>query len=66
MVKEAKGKLRVLATYCILFQMIAKKGFDMIKHILKLWKLQKELHLMESLVSDEDFMMILITLLPES
>jgi len=38
----------------------------MVEHILKLRKLQEELHLMENMVSDEDFVMILITSLPES
>ena len=42
------------------------KGFDMVEHISKLQKLQEELHLMESKVEDEDFIMILITSLPES
>ena len=38
----------------------------MVDHILKLRKLQEELHLMENKVTDEDFVMILITSLPES
>ena len=38
----------------------------MIDHISKLRGLQNELHAMENLVSDEDFIMILITSLPES
>ena len=35
-------------------------------HISKLRSLQNELHTMENLFSDEDFIMILITLLPDS
>ena len=38
----------------------------MVNHISKLWKLQDELHIMESPVSDEHFVMILVTSLPES
>ena len=40
--------------------------FDMVEHISKLWKLQEELHLMDNKVPNEDFVMILITSLPES
>ncbi|KAF8226514.1 hypothetical protein L208DRAFT_1191763, partial [Tricholoma matsutake] len=46
--------------------MTAEEGFDMVEHILKLRKLQEEFHLMENKVSDKDFVMILITSLPES
>ena len=38
----------------------------MVDHIPKLQKLQEELHIMGSPVPDEDFVMILITLLPEA
>ena len=65
-VKESKGRLRVLATRWTLYWMTAEEGFDMVEHILKLRKLQEELHLMENKVTDEDFVMILITSLPES
>ena len=66
MVKESKGRLGVLATRHTLYRMSADEGFDMVEHISKLRKLQEELHVMENLVSDEDFVMILITSLPES
>jgi hypothetical protein len=66
MVKESKGKLGVLATRRTLYRMTADEGFDMVEHISKLRKLQEELHLMENKVEDEDFVMILITSLPES
>ena len=36
------------------------------EHVSKLQKLQEELHLMGSLISDEDFAMILVSSLPES
>ena len=38
----------------------------MINHISKLRSLQNELHMMENLATDEDFVMILITSLLES
>jgi len=66
MVKESKGRLGVLATRHALYRATAEEGFDMIEHISKLRKLQEELHIMNNLVSDEDFVMILITSLPES
>jgi transposase InsO family protein len=65
-VKESKGRLGVLATRRTLYRMTAEEGFDMVEHISKLRKLQEELHLMENKVTDEDFVMILITSLPES
>ena len=40
--------------------------FEMVDHISNLWKLQEELHIMGSPVPDEDFVMILVTSLPES
>jgi hypothetical protein len=65
-VKESKGHLGVLATQRALYEASAIEGFEMIEHISNLRKLQEELHLMESLITDEDFVMILITSLPES
>jgi hypothetical protein len=66
MVKESKGRLGVLATCRALYRATAEEGFDMVTHISKLRSLQDELHIMENLVSDKDFVMILLTLLPES
>ena len=66
MVKESKGRLGVLATRRALYRATAEEGFDMVVHISKLRSLQDELHVMENLVSDEDFLMILLTSLPES
>ena len=45
---------------------MAEEGFEMVNHISKLCQLQDELHIMDSLISDEDFVMILLTSLPES
>jgi len=67
MVKEAKGRIGVLATRRALYRMEAdENNFDMVEHVSKLRRLQEELHLMDNKVSNEDFMMILLTLLPES
>ena len=66
LVKESRGKLGILATRRTLYRMIADEGFDLVEHISKLRKMQEELHLMGSMVSDEDFAMILVSSLPES
>ena len=66
LVKESKGRLGVLATRRALYRATAEEGFDMVAHISNLRKLQEELHLMDNKVTDEDFVMILITSLPES
>jgi gag-polypeptide of LTR copia-type len=66
LVKESKGRLGVLATHQALYRAMAEEGFDMINHISYLQKLQEELHLMDNKVTDEDFVMILITSLLES
>ena len=66
LVKESKGRLGVLATHRALYRASAEEGFDMVDHISHLQKLQEELHLMDNKVNDEDFVMILITSLPES
>ena len=50
----------MLATHWALYWATAKEGFDMVE------RLQNELHVMENLVTDEDFIMILITSLPGS
>jgi hypothetical protein len=66
MVKESKGRLGVLATRRALYRATAEEGFEMITHISGLRQLQEELHIMDNLVSDEDFVMILLTSLLES
>ena len=63
---EFKGRLGILATQRALYRATAEEGFDMVAHIPNLRKLQEELHLMDNKVTDEDFIMILITSLPES
>ncbi|CAA7262638.1 unnamed protein product [Cyclocybe aegerita] len=65
-VKESKGRLGVLAARHALYRATAEEGFDMAKHIAKLRQMQEELHVMGNKIPDEDFLMILITSLPES
>ncbi|KAJ3499572.1 hypothetical protein NLJ89_g10085 [Agrocybe chaxingu] len=65
-VKESKGRLGLLATRRTLYRAAAEEGFNMAEHVAKLRQLQEELHLMDHKVPDEDFVMILITSLPES
>ena len=64
-VKESKDWLGILATLHVLYRAAAEEGFDMVAHISNLQKLQEELHIMDNKVTDEDFVMILITSLPE-
>jgi hypothetical protein len=64
-VKESKGRLGILAARRALYRAKAKEGCDMVEHISNMRRLQEELHMMESLVSDEDFVILLITSLPE-
>ena len=66
MVKESRGCLGVLAMHQALYRATANESFEMVDHISKLQKLQEELHIMGSPVLDEDFVMILITSLPEA
>ena len=66
MVKESRGRLGVLATHQALYRATANESVEMVDHISKLQKLQEELHIIGSPVPDEDFVMILITLLLEA
>jgi hypothetical protein len=66
LVKESKGKLGILATRRALYRTGADEGVGIVEHVSHLRKLQEELHLMGSVVSDEDFTMILLSSLPES
>lgn len=65
-VKEPKGRLGILAARRQLYRSQAREGFDMVEHVNNLGALQAELALMSNVVSDEDFVMILIASLPES
>jgi gag-polypeptide of LTR copia-type len=65
-VKESKGKLGILAIRRYLYRTTAEEGIGIIEYVAKLRKLQEELHLMRSVVGDEDFTMVLLSSLPES
>lgn len=65
-VKEAKGRLGILATRRALYRSQAHEGADMVEHVNNLRSLQAELGLLGNEVADEDFVMILIASLPES
>ena len=49
-----------------MYRATANESFEIVDHISKSQKLQEELHIMGSPVPDEDFIIILITLLPEA
>ena len=66
-VKETQGRLGILSARRTLFRYSAdESAFDMASHITKLRRMQEELHLMGSVVPDDDFAMILLTSLPEA
>ena len=61
-VKETQGRLGILLAHHMLFQYSADEmAFDMASHIMKLRRMQEELHLIGSVVHDNDFAMILLT-----
>ena len=66
LVKEARGQLGVLSQRRRLYRTVAQENTDIAAHITELRQIQEQLHMMNSLVSDEDFVTILITSLPES
>ena len=66
-VKETRGRLSILLARWMLFRYSADEAaFDMASHIMKLRRMQEELHLMGSVVPDDNFVMILLTSLPEA
>ena len=66
-VKETQGRLGILSAHQMLFWYSADEtAFDMASHITKLRRMQEELHLMGSVVPDNNFVMILLTSLPEA
>jgi hypothetical protein len=66
-VKETRGRLGILSACQMLFRYSADEtAFDMASHITKLRRMQEELHLMGSVVPDDNFVMILLTSLPEA
>ncbi|KAF8647520.1 hypothetical protein AX14_008973 [Amanita brunnescens Koide BX004] len=66
-IKETWGRLGILLACWMLFRYSADEtAFDMASHIMKLRRMQEELHLMGSVVPDDNFAMILLTLLSEA
>jgi hypothetical protein len=65
-VKEARGQLGILSYRRRLHQMIAAESSDISAHIAELRSIQEKLNTMNSLVSDQEFITILISSLPES
>ena len=63
---ESRGRLRILAARRALFRAQANEDFEMKTHVGTLRQMQEQLHAMGSIITDEDFIMILITSLPES
>ena len=64
-VKESWGRLGILMACHALFRATASEDFNMTAHITDLKRKQEELHLMGSRIPDDDFVMILLTSLPE-
>ena len=65
-VKEPWGILGILSARRRLFRLVAQEGAPMIDHIAKFRKAQEALHAMGEPLVDRDFVMILVTSLPES
>jgi hypothetical protein len=65
-VKERGGKLGILSHCRRLYHMVADDATDIAEHITELRRIQEELAILGSLVSDEDFLLLIISLLPES
>ena len=66
LVKENRGKMGILMARKALYRYSGEEGVSVVDHIAKLREMQEELHLMGSLVSDEDFVDIILMSLPES
>ncbi len=66
LVKEVRGKLGILSYCHCLYHTVADESTDIVEHITKMQRTQEELGMLRSQVSDEDFLILLITSLPES
>ncbi|PBK88601.1 hypothetical protein ARMGADRAFT_937269, partial [Armillaria gallica] len=66
LVKEARGKLGILAHCHHLYPTVANKATNIIEHTTEMCWIQKELGILESVITDEDFLMLLISSLPKS
>ncbi len=66
LVKEARGKLGILAHHRRLYRTVADESTDIVEHTTEMRRIQEELGMLGSVVTDEDFLMLLISSLPES
>jgi hypothetical protein len=66
LVKEARGKLGILSHRRRLYRTIADESTDIVEHTTEMRRIQEELGMLGSVVTDEDFLMLLISSLPES
>ncbi|SJL04875.1 uncharacterized protein ARMOST_08246 [Armillaria ostoyae] len=60
------GKLGILSYRRHLYRTVADESTDIVEHVTEMRRTQEELEMLGSQVSDEDFLMLLITSLPES
>ncbi|KAF7333956.1 hypothetical protein MSAN_02397600 [Mycena sanguinolenta] len=65
-VKERGGKLGILSLRRRLYRTIADDTTDITVHVTELRRIQEELAILGSIVSDEDFLLLIISSLPES
>jgi hypothetical protein len=65
-VKERGGKLGILSHRRRLYRMIADDAMDIAVHVMELRRTQEELAILGSLILDEDFLLLIISSLPES
>jgi hypothetical protein len=66
LVKETRGEMGVLMARRAFYRYEPEEGISIVDHVSRLRGLQEELHLMESLIEDKEFVIILLTSLPES
>jgi hypothetical protein len=65
-VKERGGKLGILSHRRRLYRTIADDATDIAVHVTELRQIQEELAILGSIVTDEDFLLLIISSLPES
>ncbi len=66
LVKEARGKLGILLLCRHLYRTVANKSTDITKHTTEMCRVQEELGILGSVVTNKEFLMLLISSLPES
>ena len=66
LVKENKGEMGALMAQRVFYCYDAEEGVTIVNHVTKLREMQEELHLMECVVGDKQFVMVLLMSLPGS